>query len=75
MLGVRDLRMRWIGHHLRAELAVTVAADLTVGEAHALAHDVEHRLVHTIARLAAVVVHTEPATGADQAHASLADHR
>ena len=74
VLGVHDLRMRWIGHQLRAELAVTVAADLTVGEAHALAHDVEHWLVHTIPRLAAVVVHTEPATGADQAHASLAHH-
>jgi cation diffusion facilitator family transporter len=68
VLGARDLRMRWIGHHLRAELAVTVAADLSVREAHALAHVVEHRLVHTIPRLAAVVVHTEPAVGAELAH-------
>ncbi|MCR6487920.1 cation diffusion facilitator family transporter [Amycolatopsis sp. OK19-0408] len=68
VLGTRDLRMRWIGHQLRAELAVTVAAELTVGQAHALAHDVEHRLLHEIPRLTAVVVHTEPATGADQAH-------
>jgi cation diffusion facilitator family transporter len=68
VLGARDLRMRWIGHHLRAELAVTVASELTVGEAHALAHTVEHRLVHTIPRLAAVVVHTEPAVGAELAH-------
>ncbi|NBH03653.1 cation diffusion facilitator family transporter [Amycolatopsis sp. SID8362] len=68
VLGTRDLRMRWIGHQLRAELAVTVAADLTVEAAHALAHDVEHRLVHTIPRLTAVVVHTEPSTGADRAH-------
>ncbi|WIY01288.1 cation diffusion facilitator family transporter [Amycolatopsis mongoliensis] len=68
VLGAHDLRMRWIGHQLRAELAVTVAADLTVGEAHVLAHAVEHRLVHTIPRLAAVVVHTEPAVGAERAH-------
>ncbi|MEV6644446.1 cation diffusion facilitator family transporter [Amycolatopsis sp. NPDC051371] len=68
VLGARDLRMRWIGHHLRAELAVTVASELTVREAHALAHTVEHRLVHTIPRLAAVVVHTEPAVGAELAH-------
>ncbi|MET8849231.1 cation diffusion facilitator family transporter [Amycolatopsis sp. NPDC004625] len=61
VLGARELRMRWIGHHLRAELAVTVAAELTVEAAHALAHEVEHRLVHTIPRLTAVVVHTEPA--------------
>ncbi|MDX3192340.1 cation diffusion facilitator family transporter [Streptomyces sp. MN03-5084-2B] len=74
VLGARDLRMRWIGHHLRAELAVTVAADLTVEAAHALAHEVEHRLLHTIPRLTAVVVHTEPATGADRAHESVAHH-
>ncbi|MEV6831153.1 cation diffusion facilitator family transporter [Amycolatopsis sp. NPDC051102] len=74
VLGARDLRMRWIGHHLRAELAVTVAADLTVETAHALAHEVEHRLLHTIPRLTAVVVHTEPATGADRAHETVAHH-
>ncbi|OXM59893.1 cation diffusion facilitator family transporter [Amycolatopsis vastitatis] len=75
VLAARDLRMRWIGHHLRAELAVTVAADLTVEAAHALAHEVEHRLLHTIPRLTAVVVHTEPATGADRAHETVAHHR
>jgi cation diffusion facilitator family transporter len=75
VLAARDLRMRWIGHHLRAELAVTVAADLTVEAAHALAHEVEHRLLHAIPRLTAVVVHTEPATGADRAHETIAHHR
>jgi cation diffusion facilitator family transporter len=74
VLGARDLRMRWIGHHLRAELAVTVAADLTVAEAHALAHDVEHRLLHAVPRLTAVVVHTEPAVGAERVHETLAHH-
>ncbi|MGV9362084.1 cation diffusion facilitator family transporter [Amycolatopsis sp. NPDC003731] len=75
VLDARELRMRWIGHHLRAELAVTVAADLTVESAHRLAHEVEHRLLHTIPRLTAVVVHTEPATGADRAHETVAHHR
>jgi cation diffusion facilitator family transporter len=75
VLAAQDLRMRWIGHHLRAELAVTVAADLTVETAHALAHDVEHRLLHTIPHLTAVVVHTEPATGAERAHETVAHHR
>ncbi|WP_284742717.1 cation diffusion facilitator family transporter [Amycolatopsis sp. RTGN1] len=74
VLGARDLRMRWVGHQLRAEVAVTVAADLTVGEAHALAHTVEHRLVHTIPRLAAVVVHTEPEVGAERAHEAVGHH-
>ncbi|WP_110341756.1 cation diffusion facilitator family transporter [Prauserella flavalba] len=67
--GAGDVRMRWIGHSLRAELSVTVDPDLTVTEAHRIAHQVEHRLVHTVPRLTAAVVHTEPATGAEAAHA------
>ncbi|WP_199755063.1 cation diffusion facilitator family transporter [Amycolatopsis sp. WAC 04197] len=60
VLGTRDLRMRWIGHSLRAELAVSVEAGLTVTEAHRLAHRVEARLREVLPRLAEAVVHTEP---------------
>jgi cation diffusion facilitator family transporter len=62
VLGAGQVRMRWIGHSLRAELAVTVDAALTVAKAHHIAHDVEHRLIRTVPRLTAAVVHTEPAT-------------
>jgi cation diffusion facilitator family transporter len=75
VLAAGDVRMRWIGHSLRAELTVTLDADLTVGQAHRIAHDVEHELVHTIPRLAAATVHTEPAAGAKHAHDALAHHR
>jgi cation diffusion facilitator family transporter len=75
VLAAGDVRMRWIGHSLRAELSITVDATLTVERAHVLAHQVEHELMHTVPRLAAAVVHTEPAVGAATAHAVLARHR
>jgi cation diffusion facilitator family transporter len=75
VLAAGQVRMRWIGHSLRAELAVTVDGALTVARAHRIAHDVEHRLVHAVPRLTAAVVHTEPATDADRAHHTLAHHR
>jgi cation diffusion facilitator family transporter len=75
VLAVGDVRMRWIGHTLRAELAVTLDAALTVEQAHHIAHDVEHRLIHAVPRLAAATVHTEPAAGAEPAHEALAHHR
>lgn len=75
VLDAGDVRMRWIGHSLRAELAVTVNAALSVEQAHRVAHDVEHRLVPAVARLTAAVVHTEPATGAETAHDTLTHHR
>jgi divalent metal cation (Fe/Co/Zn/Cd) transporter len=75
VVGVGDVRMRWIGHSLRAELAVTVDAGLTVEEAHRIAHEVEHQLVHAVPRLCAATVHTEPAARAAVAHETLAHHR
>ncbi|EHR51848.1 cation diffusion facilitator family transporter [Saccharomonospora marina XMU15] len=75
VLDAGEVRIRWIGHSLHAELAVTVAAELTVRQAHLIAHQVEHDLLHAIPRLAKAVVHTQPAAGADEAHALLAHHR
>ncbi|MFD4193161.1 cation diffusion facilitator family transporter [Amycolatopsis thermoflava] len=66
--AARDVRVRWIGHSLRAELAVAVDPALTVTAAHHLAHQVEHRLTQRVPRLTAAVVHTEPALGAEGAH-------
>jgi divalent metal cation (Fe/Co/Zn/Cd) transporter len=76
--GVRttdQLRMRWIGHELHAELAAGVDPELTVEQAHRLAHDVEHALVHAVPRLTNAVVHVEPAALAADAHNTLAHHR
>ncbi len=61
--GVRELRVRWVGHTLRAEVDATIDPALTVNEAHDIAHHVERHLLHDVARLAAATVHTSP-TGA-----------
>jgi cation diffusion facilitator family transporter len=63
-----QVRMRWVGHSLHAELAVGVDAALTVQAGHDIAHQVEHYLMHSVPRLAAATVHTEPAAGAKAAH-------
>jgi cation diffusion facilitator family transporter len=58
--GVGEVRLRWIGHRLHAECELTVAEDVSVVAAHAIAHDAEHRLIHAVPRLTAAVVHAEP---------------
>ena len=58
--GVRELRIRWIGHTLRAEVDVTVADDLMVNQAHDLAHPAEDRLLGQVRRLTAATVHASP---------------
>ena len=63
--AVCDLRIRWIGHTLRAEVDVTVPSDLTVVQAHDLAHHAEAHLLDQVRRLTAATVHASPA-GAHQ---------
>lgn len=72
VVGVRELRVRWIGHALRAEIDATVADTLTVTEAHDVAHDAEAHLIRQVARLAAASVHISPA-GAHRHHVVAAD--
>ncbi|PWI19954.1 cation diffusion facilitator family transporter [Streptomyces sp. Act143] len=74
--GVGELRLRWIGHRLRAEVAVVVDGDATVRQAHAIAVDAEHALVHAVPRLTAALVHADPAPlpGETDPHLALAHH-
>ncbi|MEV0729803.1 cation diffusion facilitator family transporter [Polymorphospora sp. NPDC050346] len=55
------LRLRWVGHTLRAEVEVAVDGGLRVAAAHRIAHDVEHALTHAVPRLTAATVHPHPA--------------
>ncbi|WP_007519029.1 MULTISPECIES: cation diffusion facilitator family transporter [Pseudofrankia] len=75
--GVREVgqvRMRWIGHALRAEADIVVDPQLTVVQAHGLAVAAEHALIHAVPRLTAATVHTDhPPHGADP-HAALSHH-
>ncbi|MEV8513197.1 cation diffusion facilitator family transporter [Dactylosporangium sp. NPDC051484] len=73
VLRVAALRMRWIGHRLHAETDLVVGPNLSLAEAHAIAVDAEHRLLHAVPRLTAATVHPDPA--APHAHASLDHHR
>jgi cation diffusion facilitator family transporter len=57
---VGDLRARWVGHRLHAEVSVTVPGGLSVGEGHEIAKEVRHQLLHHLPHLGRVVVHVDP---------------
>ncbi|MEV0961575.1 cation diffusion facilitator family transporter [Streptomyces sp. NPDC049910] len=72
---VGSVRMRWLGHTLRAETSVEVDPGLTVVEAHAVAVAAEHALLHAVPRLAGATVHIDHAGAAGQdPHAALDHH-
>jgi len=76
VLDVGQVRLRWIGHQLRAECEVVVDAGASTVQAHQVAVNAEHNLLHALPRLTAALVHADPQPqgGADH-HAALASHR
>lgn len=56
-----NVRARWSGHRLEAQVTLGVDATLTVAAGHQLAEQAHHELLHTIAHLNDVSVHVHPA--------------
>jgi cation diffusion facilitator family transporter len=79
VLEVSRLRMRWIGHHLHAEVTIVVGGELSVRAAHRVSVGAEHALLHAVPRLTTALVHADPAPAGpsdpDDPHALLAHHR
>jgi cation diffusion facilitator family transporter len=57
---VSDARARWVGHQLRAELAIDVSPDISVEAGHDIAEDVRAALLHNVPRLGDAMVHVDP---------------
>ena len=74
VLGVGLVRLRWVGHQLWAECEIAVSGDITAIQAHAVAVNAEHGLLHALPRLSTALVHADPQSRADL-HAVLASHR
>lgn len=75
--AVYEVRARWVGHRVWAEINIGVDGDLPVIEGHEIAREVQHQLGHEVDHLGTVVVHVDPVSqGGEQhhAHAHHADH-
>jgi cation diffusion facilitator family transporter len=76
VLGVGLVRLRWLGHQLRAECEIAVGTDISAVAAHDIAVTAEHSLLHALPRLSSALVHVDPQPrqGTDP-HAVLGSHR
>jgi cation diffusion facilitator family transporter len=61
VVGVRSVRMRWIGHRLHADAELDIEADTSLAEAHQVAHRAEHTLTHAVPKLSSALIHAYPA--------------
>jgi cation diffusion facilitator family transporter len=71
---VSEVRARWLGHRLRAEVNVAVDPELSVEEAHAIAREVNHQLLHHLRYLDAAVVHVDPVQETGEEHHRYSAH-
>jgi cation diffusion facilitator family transporter len=68
--AVRDVRVRWLGHRMRAELSVAVDPALSVGQGHDIANIAHHELLEHLPYLSSATIHVDPAnaSGDEQHH-------
>src|SRR5262245_9602627 len=72
--GVAEVRARWLGHRLHAELNIAVDPHLTIAQAHAVATEVRHQLLHQFDYLSLVVIHVDPADQSGERHHGITAH-
>lgn len=72
--AVTEVRARWVGHRLFAEVRLSVEYSLTVADAHQIAEDASHALLHRVPNLSNAIVHVDPAGSSIDPHARTNHH-
>jgi cation diffusion facilitator family transporter len=75
--GVRDIsevRVRWLGHRLHAELNVAVSPELSVEKGHEIAKEVRHNLLHQLRYLSNATIHIDPINASGEAYHRIDEH-
>ncbi len=73
---VTEVRMRWQGHTMLAEVNLSVQPDLSVAKGHEIALEARHQLMHHLQYLANAIVHVCPVgSSGEEYHQPAEDHR
>src|SRR5215212_7235419 len=65
--GVHEVRARWLGHRVHADLHVTVDRRLSVAEAHTIVDRVQHELAEHVPAFGGATIHVCPCSHPEQA--------
>jgi len=71
---ITEIRVRWLGHRLHAEVNIAVESGLSVKEGHEIAVNVRHRMLHGLNYLSNAVVHVDPMDASGEAFHLLQGH-
>ncbi len=75
--GVREVgevRVRWLGHRLHAEVNIAVNPSLTVDKGHSIAVEARHQLLHHLRYLSNATIHVDPAQASGEGFHLIEDH-
>jgi len=73
--AVTEVRARWVGHRLMAQVRLSVNGGLSVTQAHEIAEAAQHELLHHISNLSDAIIHVDPVVVGFDPHEPTAHHR
>jgi len=65
---ITEVRVRWLGHRLRAEINIAVDDKMPIEEAHAISEKVRLELLHHLQYLSHVTIHVDPLSISGEKH-------
>jgi len=71
---VSDVRVRWIGHWLHAEVNLSVSPELSITDAHEWARAARHAILHHLPYLSNAVIHVDPVHESGEAFHRIEKH-
>ncbi len=72
--SVSEVRVRWLGHRMHAELNIAVDQRLSVEKGHDIAKSVRHELLHRLRYLSNATIHVDPANASGEQHHNIGEH-
>jgi len=74
VVEITEVKVRWLGHRLHAEVNITVDSSLSVESGHAIAKEFRHELLHHLRYLSDATIHVDPVTASGPNYHHIAEH-
>jgi len=71
---VTEVRVRWLGHRLHAEINISVSPELSVEKGHEIAKEVRHQILHQVRYLNNATIHIDPLNASGEEHHGFGEH-
>jgi cation diffusion facilitator family transporter len=71
---VSEVRVRWLGHRLHAELNVAVDPEVSVENGHEIAKEARHHLLHGLRYLSNATIHVDPSNASGEDYHCVIEH-